>query len=352
LVSRLSYSGAGEAGTDWYGDEKMVRKITILLMSALALLLLISCMNNSTTRVEQEDSQYGQYAFGDISIHEQLNEHVIYLTGLAASPRNQVVHVGEAEVSRTGIAFMIENRTDLWFLYGDVWSLAYYADGRWVPVAPLPGAVFTARGMLLTLQSGGIQLYHISWECLYGELPLGKYMFVRPGALSDWDPNQGEWNQVECSVYALAEFFITENCLKYLPSIPCETSADLITLVEYRDITPYGMTIVVENASRYGIEIEAHIQLIMPERYAGLDYPWELRQHHLTRLPYFWIDNPIQKGFMPKGGQLEFFLDWSMIYGKLPPEDYILVLNFGGRVYPPHPTGWTNNDALILLVSV
>ena len=38
---------------------------------------------------------------------------------------------------------------------------------------------------------------------------------------------------------------------------------------------------------------------------------------------------------LPKGGQLEFFLDWSMEFDELPPGEYLLSLNLWGRVMHP-----------------
>jgi len=205
----------------------MVKKVIILLISALMLLLLTSCYENS---------QGEQYATSNLCVRDQLAEmgytdahleplismgmsfeDILYnisirgdhLTAVAASTNDQVVQVGEVEVSRTGIAFMLENRTDSTFLYGDAWSLAYYKDGNWMPVVSLPGAVQDLRSIALLLQSGGIQWYHIEWGRYFGELSPGRYMFFRGGELS-------QYNQTQDNVYALVEFFITASSPRYL----------------------------------------------------------------------------------------------------------------------------------------
>ena len=142
---------------------------------------------------------------------EMLDRRAAGITEATGSSGDQIVLVGEVEVSRTGIAFSLENRTDSDFNHGEPWDMACYSDDRWIPVPHLPGAgagVWTSLGY--SLQSGGIKQYHIEWSWFFGELPPGRYMFIRGGWLGDWDPNQE-------TVYALAEFYITENSPVSLP---------------------------------------------------------------------------------------------------------------------------------------
>ena len=121
--------------------------------------------------------------------------------------------VGDVEVSRTGIAFSLENRADSGFTYGEPWDLACYSysDNRWMPVQHLPGAgggVWNSIGY--SLQSGGIEQNRQEWAWRFGELPPGRYMFIRDGWLGEWRPDQN-------TVYALVEFFITEDSPINLP---------------------------------------------------------------------------------------------------------------------------------------
>jgi len=272
------------------------------------------------------------------------------IAAAVASARDQVVHIGGVEVSRTGIAFTLENRTGLEFSYGAPWDLAYYdyVVGNWVPVENLPGASMFWPGIGFSLQGGGIQHYRQDWEWRFGELTPGRYMFIRDGWL-------GEWNLDYDRIYVVVEFVITENCPEYLPAVPDEEWPNIINLVEYRNVTPYGMTVVIENISDYDIDHRAQILFIVPERYAVSDYWWEWQQYHLPFLPVddYWIDYLMQgEGFLPRGGQLEFTLNWETVFGELPPGEYIIALSLGGRAHPPHPTGWAFGETLMIKFNV
>ena len=262
------------------------------------------------------------------------------------SPGGKIVLVGEVEVSRTGIAFSLENRTDLQFNYGAPWDLAYYTNGHWTPVEHLPGAgsgYWLAWGA--SLQSGGIDRYRQEWTYRFGELPPGRYMFIRDGWLGEWNPDQDR-------VYATFEFFITADCPVSLSPQP-ETHywPAPIILVEFGDVTPTGMTMVVQNQSAYDIDHRVQILFIVPERYAVSDDWWEWQQHSLPFLPVegYWIDHLMQgEGFLPSGRQLEFALDWTTVFGELAPGEYVIALSLGGRAFPPHPTGFILSDTLLV----
>ena len=274
-----------------------------------------------------------------------------YVATAAAFPRDRIAHVGEVEVSRTGIAFMLENRTDYEFTYGAPWDMAVfdYASGIWVPVTHLPGAGGGAWTMqAYMLQSGGIQRYRQNWEWRFGVLPPGRYLFIRDGWLGEWDRNRD-------NTYAVVEFVIPEDSPEYLPPAPDDVWPEIINLVEYHNITPYGMTVVIENISAYDLDHRAHIMFIVPKRYAVSDYWWDWQRYQLPRLPAsgYWIDYLTQgEGFLPGGGQLEFALDWEAVFGQLPPDDYIIALDLGGRAHPPHPTGWAFGSTLMISFSI
>ena len=261
-------------------------------------------------------------------------------------PSDEVVLIGEVGVSRTGITFALENRTNMEFNYGAPWDLAYYANGQWTPVEHLPGA---GGGYWLSwgasIQGGGIKQGCQEWSWRFGELPPGRYMFIRDGWLGEWNPNQDR-------IYVAFEFYITEDSPESLPPRPeIYYWPDPITLVEFSDVTPSGMTMVVQNESDYDIDHRAQILFIVPARYVISDYWWDWQEHHLPFLPVegYWIDHLIQgEGFLPSGGQLEFTLDWTTVFGRLEPDEYVILLSLAGRAHPPHPTGFTSSDTLMV----
>ena len=68
--------------------------------------------------------------------------------------------------------------------------------------------------------------------------------------------------------------------------------------------------------------------------------------------PIGFIAGEQPEGFLPSGGQLEFRLDWSKVYGELLPGEYRIALSVGGRAHPPHPTEYAFNDRdLVILFS-
>ena len=252
------------------------------------------------------------------------------------SSDNEIVPVGDVQVSRTGIAFSLENRTDLEFTYGAPWYLAYYSNGRWLPVRTLRelgNFAWTMQSHML--QGGGIQSYRQNWEWRFGYLQPGRYMFIRDGWLGDL--------QDQYWVYAFVEFTITADSPAYLPPQVRQEPRDFIDLVEFGDVTPGGMRIVISNISAYDIDDHsATISFIIPERYAISNHWWEWQQHLLPMLPVegYWRDYLThEQGFLPSGGQLEFQLDWSAAFGELPPDEYRIEINLSGRARPPHPTG-------------
>jgi len=141
---------------------------------------------------------------------QNMRERQARIASAIASPGDQIVLIGDVSTSRTGIEFSLENRTTQTFNYGAAWDLAYYTNGTWRPVSDRPvsgGIAWILIGHWL--QSGGIQQYQINWSWRFGELPPGRYMYIRGGWLGeDWNPD---------SVYALVEFTITADCHTYLP---------------------------------------------------------------------------------------------------------------------------------------
>jgi len=358
----------------------MVKKPIHLMIITFALLLLVSCSNTNAAAYsdEYDDLQNDDYVADGCNILEQLaalgfteehhdstiyrnrslewilnriNARADYFTALAADAHNQVVQMGEVEVSRTGISFMLENRSDTRFYYlPEAWYLALYKEGRWIPVIQSPGIIWGQTLIPFSLQGGGIQQYHITWERRYGELAPGRYMYFREGWLGEYRRNQD-------SVYALFEFVITTDCPRYLPQAPYEESHDFIRLVEYRDVTPYSMVLVVENISEYVIDVMASIEHIIPNEYVEPSDLHELwgNQHHVPYLPIENRGDHLMRSedFLPSGGKYELLIDWTKIFGGLPSDEYVIVVHFMGHAHPPHPTGdWDIRNPLIISFGV
>ncbi|MDR0490768.1 MAG: S1 family peptidase [Oscillospiraceae bacterium] len=142
---------------------------------------------------------------------EMLDLRAASITAAAQSPGDQIVLIGDVEVSRTGIAFSLENRTDLTFCYGAHWDLAYYSDECWTPVPHLPGAGNPIWPYILySMQSGEVQQHRQEWDFRFGERTPGRYMYILDGEL-------GDWHQDIDTVYALVEFYITVDSPANLP---------------------------------------------------------------------------------------------------------------------------------------
>jgi len=259
------------------------------------------------------------------------------------NPCGRIVPVGSVDVSRTEIAFSLQNVTTYEFSYGAPWDLAFYSNGNWLPVTHLPGAGGSGWPAIgFSLQGGGIKNYRQNFEWHFGELLPGRYMFIRDGWL-------GEWSMDRDSVYALVEFIVTENCPVSLPPAEEVTWESIINVIDYSSITSTGMRLVIENISAYDIDHRAQIISIVHERYAVSEYYWEWQSLPFLLVEGYWTDYLMQgEGLLPSGGQLEILLDWTAVFGELEPGEYRMVLSLGGRAHPPHPTGWAFGDTAIV----
>ena len=275
---------------------------------------------------------------------EMRDRRVVRIAEATGQPSDKIVLVGDVDVSRTGIAFFLENRTSEEFSYGAPWDLAYFYGGRWHPVPHLPGAgsgIWTMEGYFL--QAGGIQQYRINFEWHFGELAPGRYMFIRDG----W---QGQWHQDMPGVFALVEFEVTATTPLSLPPSPEQEWLPYVHVVSHSHVTPAGMRVVVENTSDYDMDHRAQLIFIVPAVYATTDDWWEWQDRFLPILPFDgeWEDHFMQgQGFLPAGGTLEFEISWAAIFGELPPGDYIIDLSLMGHAHPPHPTGWGGGSGRI-----
>jgi len=143
-------------------------------------------------------------------------DYIAFITAGASS--RAIVPAGRVHVSRTAIAFVSRNRS--WslrgFKHGDEWELAHYVDGVWKPVPHTPSDAFR-----LSLGGGLGVLPRFWWldtiqlHFMHGELPPGRYMFIRRH--SRWfDDSGGRYFDYE---YLMFEFVIRENTPLYLPRL-------------------------------------------------------------------------------------------------------------------------------------
>ena len=240
---------------------------------------------------------------------------------LGKTSENMVL-LGDVEVSKTGIAFSLQNRSDANYGYGRSWDLAYYENGRWRAVPYKPDAGHGWTDDMLILQSGGIQRFQENWEWSFWELPPGRYMYIR----DSFSRFEG-FNYSRNYEHVMVEFTIEANSPASLSTY--DEPSPHVRLVEYSNVTATGITVVLENASVYDLNHYAVVGVISQ---SGL---W------LDRLPDYrspnygdWEWEPF-----PSGSRLELSLDWSLIYGVLPPGQYKIIVNSFGDAPPPHPTG-------------
>jgi len=119
------------------------------------------------------------------------------------STDDRIVHVGGVVVNSTGIAFSLENRTDMDFNYGDPWDMAYFTNGRWIPVQHLPGKGGGVwNDILHTLPGGETRQFEVTWEWRFGECAPGRYTYILGGYFGDYTPDYDV-------VYVTVEFTIT-----------------------------------------------------------------------------------------------------------------------------------------------
>ena len=144
---------------------------------------------------------------------EMIEQREASIATAMLSADNRISHLSTASVSGTGILFTLKNTTDMDFFYGSRWDMAYYSDGRWLPVQHLPGKGGGAwTDELYSLQSGDSEEFKVDWEWRFGELPPGKYAYIRSGYFGEYSPD----HEV---VYATVEFHILEAGQGYMSFI-------------------------------------------------------------------------------------------------------------------------------------
>jgi len=161
------------------------------------------------------------FHFEPLFSEEMQQERNERITRAAAFPRDMIVtcEFTDIEVSRTGLAFALINRTDYVFRnsgYG--WLLAHYVAGEWLPVPSLPGRD-TINWFFWgwDIQPDGIWHERIDFSPLFGELPVGRYMLILSGELTRrglHSTRDGVTTIIEPLIkegHAVVTFSITEN---------------------------------------------------------------------------------------------------------------------------------------------
>ncbi|MCL2528087.1 MAG: hypothetical protein FWE42_06650 [Defluviitaleaceae bacterium] len=173
---------------------------------------------------------------------------------------------------------------------------------------------------------GWVEPDRVGWDWRFGSLPPGRYMFICPGMPGCWYEDEDNAN----ATYLLVEFDVTPDTPEYLPPLDYyELHERKIRLVEYRNIQPSGVTLVIENMSQYDIDLRPLVSIAPTEG--------ELRP---AREVFTRVDADMM--FLPGEEQIEIRADWTGVVGELPPGEYMVDLRLGGFAHPPNPIGWAN----------
>jgi hypothetical protein len=189
-----------------------------------------------------------------------------------------------------------------------------------VPYLPDSGFGFTDD--LLFLQSGGIQRYYKDWSWFFGELPPGRYLFLRDN-YAVYDGHQLSLDKE----FVMVEFSIEWDSPTALP--PPAAPSPYLALAGLRDISPSGVTVVLENISEFDFTLYAYVGSIIYGM-TWLSPSWD----------FSWPDFGGQElEVFKSGSSREFNLDWSAAYGELSPGQYSIYVFSDVTALPPHPVG-------------
>ena len=262
-----------------------------------------------------------------------------------------VVPTGDIIVSRTGVQFTLKNRSHLRFLCGSRYELALYADGNWLPVPTSPGVGNPpwTDDIRVDLYPGGTWPTRYEWSWRFGELPPGRYMVIQEGWFEE--RNGSSWSNRD-TVYVFMEFTVEKDSPVYLPPMCFAPQPSIINLVEYSNVNPAGIRIIIENISAYDIDHRAKTMAIVPDEHThAMHYSCWMR-HGLPFLSDTFKHHIQGEGLLSSGGTLEFNIDWTGVFGALQPGEYVILISTGGRVHQPHPTGWAFGNTLIVRFTV
>jgi len=269
-------------------------------------------------RIEFDVSAQNNMSSHNASLRQSYLDFV--MSGISSG---NIVLSGTVDVSRSGIAFSLENRSGTEYVYGEEWELAQYKDGHWQYVPPA-GNDFDWISILNIIRNGGIQDYKIQWDQVFGKLPPGTYVWIREYSPSSEFPLPDRRYTKE---YVIIDFYITENSPEVLDVT--EAPRLYLELAEYRNVTDRGITVVLENVTEYDLLINAFIGSIIQ------DGSWLPEKED-----YFWPDyDTWEWDVLPGNTRRSFNLDWSLSHGRLPPEQYDMFIVVFGIAPPPHPTG-------------
>ena len=135
-----------------------------------------------------------------------------FVTAGASSTR--IVHAGRVQVSRTAIAFTTRNRSLRVYTHGHASELAHYVDGAWQPVPHSPSdSLRLPLAVGFPIMGRGWHLDLIRFDIMHGELPPGRYMFIRQHS-RHFDYGSQRLFDHE---YMMFEFEIDENTPVFLP---------------------------------------------------------------------------------------------------------------------------------------
>jgi len=154
--------------------------------------------------------EFDEVPWDDMPFEDMRQGRIDFIT--AGETSENITLAGEPEASPTGISFTLENRSDMDFGYGHPYDLVRYEDGRWLAVPFVNDAAFTMP--LLTLRPGRSDLYAIDWGWIFGELPPGRYMFIRDfmrldESFVEYDGEHETWSSIHIR-YPTKEYLMIE----------------------------------------------------------------------------------------------------------------------------------------------
>jgi len=247
-----------------------------------------------------------------------------YLDFILSGPTSDnIILSGAVDVSQTGIAFSLENRSREEYVYGEQWDLVQSKDGLLQYVPPIIDN-YGWVSILNTLRSGGIQRYEMQWEWLFGKLTPGRYAWIREYSPASEYPLPDRRFTKE---YVVVVFVISDDTPEALAVT--EDPHNFLRLTEYRNITNSGITVFLENVSDLDLRIHMYVGSIIHD---GL---WLEEAED-----FFWPDYDTWAWeTLPGNSNKQFRLDWSLSHGRLPPGEYDLIIVIFGSAPRPHPTG-------------
>jgi len=246
-----------------------------------------------------------------------------YISTITANPPSQIIiPASEIRVSRTIIAFVFHNRSDEGFTYDASWLLARYADSIWQPV-PYKGGMIVGWHLWQRSIAMGESIFEMKdIYSLYGELPPGRYMYIRritPILLAGRTPEDREYLQFE--------FIIDE-------TTPLSLAGGYVSWLDRhypyrRSVLPLPQYIQVINYSYSQAKIELTISNTSSHNFVYLA-PGTLRRYHHGHWGGIRITTditPYSKPF-PPGSTITITADLQDRYGLLRPAKYQFILNF------------------------